>query len=436
MRPDAPPRIISEPSPIAACGGTGQLVDAPEEPSLAVDPADPRHLLAAWQQDRRPAGASFGIAVAVSRDGGRTWREAMLPELARCAGGPYALVSDVWASIGPDGAAYAGALGVSPNGRPGYAVVVSASRDGGTTWGTPVVVSAGIPTQGIVLDKPSILADPRRAGRVYAVWARYTGGPSHIVDQVDFVRSDDHGATWSAPAPLYAAGSEAQNNELVAPAAGVLLDLFAEGSPLLAGHPARVAAVRSTDGGATWSGPQTVASFTVTQTSDPQLGGSVRATGQDVVAASGHGWAYAAWFENGASGTSAVRVSGSGDGGLTWSPPATVVTEGAQAFLPTLAVAGDGLLGATWYDLRDSAAGPGLGTEVWSGVSTDHGLTWRSRPLGGAFDLRQAPRSTEGLFVGDYEGLAGLPTGFAAAYVEPTASAPLPRTAVYFAEFG
>jgi len=89
----------------------------------------------------------------------------MLPGLAQCAGGPYQLVSDPWTSIGADGAAYVGALGLNPNGKPGSAVLVSAARDGGATWGAPVVVAAADPRTEL-LDKPSILADPRRPHRV------------------------------------------------------------------------------------------------------------------------------------------------------------------------------------------------------------------------------------------------------------------------------
>lgn len=108
------------------------------------------------------------------------------------------------------------------------------------------------------------------------------------------------------------------------------------------------------------------------------------------------------------------------------------MAEAAEAFLPTLAVGGDGRLGATWYDLRDAGAGPGLGTEVWLGTSSDGGVTWRARRLDGPFDLRAAPVATgEGPFVGDYEGLAGLPSGFAALYVRTTARPN--RTQVAFA---
>jgi len=74
---------------------------------------------------------------------------------------------------------------------------------------------------------------------------------------------------------------------------------------------------------------------------------------------------------------------------------------------------------------------------VWAGVSADHGLTWRSRRLDGPFDLRSAPVATgEGPFLGDYEGLAGLDRGFAAAYVRTLAAGTPNRTEVAFARFG
>jgi hypothetical protein len=429
------PRAISGPSPIAACGGADQLVDAPEEPSLAVDPADPTHLVAAWQQDRRPSGAAYGAAVAVSHDAGATWKEAMLPEVARCSGGPYALVSDTWTSIGPDHTAYVSALTLT-GGRPvGYSVVVSASRDGGHTWTGPAVVATASPPQAL-LDKPSILADPRKPGRVYAVWARFLGNGS-AGDQVSFSRSDDHGATWSAPSALTPGGGvETQNNELVAPAAGVLLDVFSQGSPLETNHVGQVGVLRSTDGGLTWAPSVSVASFAITQTTDPDRGTPIRAFGQDVAAAAGGGWAYVAWFENRRDGTSAIWTSGSGDGGRTWSAASLVVAETAQPFLPTLAVAGDGRLGVTWYDLRDAAAGPGLATQVWAGTSSDQGRTWRSRQLDRPFDLHAAPVATGvGPFIGDYEGLVGLGSSFATTYVRTTALGTPNRTEIAFARF-
>jgi len=154
------------------------------------------------------------------------------------------------------------------------------------------------------------------------------------------------------------------------------------------------------------------------------------------VAAAGGGWAYAAWFENRRDGTSGVWTSGSSDGGRTWSSPSPVVEEAAQPFLPTLAVAGDGRLGVTWYDLRDAGAGPGLGTQVWTGTSADRGRTWRSSRLDRPFDLRAAPIAAgEGPFIGDYEGLVGLASSFATTYVRTTAAGTPKRTEIAFARF-
>lgn len=426
------PRVLSEASPIASCQRAGQLVDAPEEPSLAADPRDRRHLVAAWQQDRRAAGAAFGLAVAVSRNGGDTWHESMLPGLTQCAGGSYELASDPWASIGPDGAAYVGGLGVNPNGKPGTAIVVSSSRDGGSKWGAPAVVTTA-ESPNTLLDKPSILSDPRRSGRVYAVWAKYRRGSP--ANDVGFSRSDDGGRTWSQPVTVHSGSGESQNNILLALPDGALVDMFVEANELRDGAPTRLQAARSTDGGTTWSTPVTVANYQFTLTRDPELGTEIRSIGQDISAAASGGWLYVTWFENHRTGTSAIWVSSSKDGGLTWSSPSAVVQGAAQPFLPSLAASADGKLGITWYDLRNAAAGPGLGTEVWCAVSTDHGVSWRSRKLDAPFDLRLAPRSGFGLFIGDYEGLAGLASSFAAAYVRTPAGAPQNRTEVAFARF-
>ena len=427
------PRVISQASPIASCNGNGQLVDVPEEPSLAADPRDPRHLIATWQQDRRSAGGAFGLAVALSRDGGGTWRESMLPSLAQCAGGPYELVSDPWTSVGADGSAYVGALGLNPNGKPGSAILVSAARDGGSSWGAPVVVAAADPRTEL-LDKPSILADPRRSRRVYAVWAKFTAGSRS--NDIGFSRSDDGGATWRQPVSVFKGGGASQNNLLLALPDGRLVDMFVEGGEAREGDLIRVAAAYSVDGGETWSQPVTVASFTFTITRDPDRGTAIRSIGQDISAAASGGRLYVTWFENHRNGTSTIWVSSSADGGRTWAQPSSLVQEAVQPFLPAIAVARDGRLGATWYDLRNATLGPGLGTEVWSAVSADRGVTWRSKRLDGPFDLRTAPNSTLGLFIGDYEGLVGLQSSFAAAYVRTPAGAQQPRTEIAFARFG
>ena len=430
------PRLISGPSPIAGCGGAGQIVGAVEEPSLAVDPRDPRHLVATWQQDRRRDGAAFGTTVAVSTNGGLTWRSQLLPHLTRCAGGRYPVASDDWASIGPDGTAYVGSLAVGPT----QAVVVSASRSGGDVWADPVAAES-VSDPSVILDKPSILADPRRAGVVYATWARYRAPGGHPQDdEIDVARSADRGRTWSAPVRIYGAGTEAQMSQLLSLPDGTLVDVFVEAKPtgdgLPEGAPFTVRAARSGDGGATWSAPVSVAGFPFTVTRDPERGSPIRSIGQDVTAAVGPGgWLYTSWFEDHRDAASTIWMSASRDGGVTWTKPGVAVQQPAQAFLPTLAVRGDGTVGLLWYDLSPFRAGSGrLDTEVRLSTSRDHGATWSARRLDGPFDLRAAPASNLGPFVGDYEGLVGRPAGFGALYV--TTRDPGGPTGVSFAAPG
>src|SRR2546430_6904090 len=67
-----PPHIISGPFTVpSACAARAQSPDHPGEPSLAVDPTNPRQLVATWQQNRSPN--DVGNVVAVSHDGGSTW---------------------------------------------------------------------------------------------------------------------------------------------------------------------------------------------------------------------------------------------------------------------------------------------------------------------------------------------------------------------------
>lgn len=357
--------------------------------------------------------------MAVSTNGGLTWRSQLLPHLTRCAGGSYPLASDEWASIGADGTAYVGSLAVGPT----QAVVVSASRNGGGAWADPVAaVSVGDP--GVILDKPSILADPRRAGVVYATWARFRAPGGHAQDdEIDVARSVDHGRTWSTPVRIYGAGTEVQMSQLLPLPDGSLVDVFVEarasGEELPEGQPSTVRAARSGDGGAGWSAPVSVAEYPFTVTRDPERGSTIRSIGQDIAAAVGpDGWLYTSWFEDHRDAPSTIRVSASHDGGVTWTKPAVAVQQPAQAFLPTLAVSGDGTVGLLWYDLSPFRAGTGrLDAEVRLSTSRDHGATWSARRLDGPFDLRTAPPSNLGPFVGDYEGLVGRPSGFGALYV-------------------
>jgi hypothetical protein len=440
LEPNLPaPQIISGPlSAPTTCGPSVPGGDHPTEPSLAAAPGNPSLLVATWQEHRSPI--DVGNVVAVSRDGGTSWSRSTLPGVVTCTAGIYSGATDPWVSIGPDSTIYVAAVAIrQPTGsvRP-RDVIVSVSRDQGQSWEVPVVVESGTGSS-VQPDKESILADPRHAGSAYAVWADYgsASNPSGSIDTVVFARTTDGGRSWSKPAAIHSGKNEAQQNQLLMTASGILLDVFVEGSALPgAPHPPplRVAIrlLRSRDQGSTWSAPIEAATFTYTNAVDPGTGAQLRFFGQDIVATASGNAVYVGWFENHAN-VSTITVARSDDGGASWRPARMVIREQAEAVLPTLAVAGDANVGLLWFDFRRFTAGsPRLDTDVWFSTSRDRGVKWTTWHAAGSFDLRSAPTAQYGLFIGDYMGLAGLPDGFGAAFVQARPQSRNGATDVFF----
>ena len=142
---------------------------------------------------------------------------------------------------------------------------------------------------------------------------------------------------------------------------------------------------------------------------DPSGKDRVRGSGQGILAAAGPGGtAYVCWSEPRLSAASLVAVVRSDDGGRTWTRPMTVVRERAQPFIPSVAVAENGSVGVSWFEVPAQKDGKDLPAVVRFAWSADRGATWRFLRLAGPFDLHDANITTGGDFVGDYEGLATI----------------------------
>jgi len=438
VSPLAAPVIISRPPSIPTSCGSATAPFHAGEPSLAVDPQNPERLVATWQELGSPTGP--GNMAALSTDGGAHWSDAILPGLTACSGGIYAAATDPWVSIGPDHTVYVSSLVTRPpsDGVTTHDVVVNVSRDGGVTWQPPAIVESQ--PGPVILDKEAILADPRHAGSASVVWVEYgaTTSADPSVDQVFFARTTDGGATWSAPASIYSGGDEAQQNQLLMTADGSLLDVFVEasslpGSPHPPQLPVTIRVIRSKDEGQSWSTPIDAANFSYTNAVDPGSGSQLRFFGQDVTATAAGNAVYVSWFVNYPGIESSIWVARSEDRGLHWSPAHAVVREKPEAFLPTLAVAGDATAGLLWFDFRYFVNGSAsLDTDVWFSSSKDRGSHWTERHVAGPFDLRAAPAARYGPFIGDYMGLVGLPDGFGAAFVQATPASRNGPTDVFF----
>jgi hypothetical protein len=422
-------------SPFRSCSHKGQITfDSEVEPSLAVDPGHADHLLVTWQQDRNFHGGALGILTASSNDGGKSWETAQ-PAITRCAGGGYDLASDPVVSMGPD-RAYLAAIGIDVIGSEAQLglddeVVVSTSVDRGGTWGRPVVVATSADPL-VSFDKETAVADARTPGEAYVLWVRYTRPAADKparTNETFIARTTDGGATWSAPRLVYGEGTESQFHQLVAMPDGGLLDAFIE-APTLSDPPplsARLAVVRSIDHGTTWSAAVTAANVSFTAVTDPTGKDHVRGTGQGVLAAAGpDGAVYICWAEQPSRGDAFLSVVRSDDQGTSWGAPTRVVsTSTGQPFVPQIAVAGDGRVGVTWYQISGEKNGDQLTTEAWFAWSADRGGSWQSLRLAGPFDLHTAKLTDGGDFVGDYEGLVGSAEGFSAAYA---LAGPISRT--------
>ncbi len=402
-------------------------VNAEVEPFLAVNPANANNFIGVWQQDRWSNGGARGPGIAFTFDGGGTWSRATAP-LSRCSGGTaanggdYERASDPWITFAPDGTAYQAALAFNNQTNGDNAILVSRSVDGGRTWGNATTLKRD--SVQFFNDKEAITADPTDARYVYASWDRLpnSGGGS---GPTWFARTLDSGASWEPARVVYdpGPGNQTINNLIVVLPDGTLINFFTE---LLNTGPTTntLRLIRSTDQGANWSAPITLAVRQTIGTIDPETGVRIRdGTLLGAIAAGKDGSLAVVWqdarFSGGA--RDGVAFTRSTDGGFTWSTPIGINGQPAvAAFIPSVTIRDDNTIGVTYYDLRSNTADPNtLPTDYWLATSSN-GAIWSERRIAGPFDYTTAPVANGMLFLGDYQGLASVGTTFLPFFAQTT----------------
>jgi hypothetical protein len=237
------------------------------------------------------------------------------------------------------------------------------------------------------------------------------------------------GKTWSAAKPIYTQGNGTLGNQLIVLKDGTLVDFFTN---FIVGHQGSGSSeqldfVRSTDHGNSWSNPTVVSDLQPVGTIDPRNTSYVRAGDSlfDVAYDPSSGALYAVWqdsrFSHGA--IDQVAFTASTNGGSTWTTPRQIAETPTnlnqlleESFTPSVDVSANGTIAVTYYDFRHFTAGPTLPTTYSAITSSDAGGTWSSEiTLSPGTDMEYAPVAG-GLMIGDYEALAHAGNTFYAAF--------------------
>src|SRR6476646_544442 len=137
------------------------------------------------------------------------------------------------------------------------------ARDGVEYYGSAVVArgSSAPGLLGVFHDKTAIEADRTGGacdGYVYFSWARFTAAKN---SNIYFVRSTDHGVTWSQPHTITTSVKNVQDPDISVTGNGHVYVTFDEGSTN-SGQTEGVGVVKSTDCGATFGQTKVLTSYT------------------------------------------------------------------------------------------------------------------------------------------------------------------------------
>ena len=368
------------------------------EESIAINPANPQNVIAGSNEIQRlPMRALF------SNDGGTTFSGVDLPLPPARTNNGFDFGSDPSVAFDAAGNAYYSYIVVffgAGGGINGTAMAVAHSTDGGATWAA--VYFAPETGSGQFNDKPMITVDTGTAhhNRVYVAWDHATGNSSSTKNgnNVLLSYSDDGGQTFSAPVSV--------SGTFTGKTGGIGADPYvtADGTLHVAwqdyAHGTIVDAA-STDGGLTFSSPQTistVAAFQFNVAAQSSRGALV------YPACGSFGTTLYCSYMDGSDAATNVFVAKSTDGGATWT--STQVPGGGDQFNQWLAVdPSDGSVNVAYYDTGTHGATPTIFTLA---RSTDGGASYTATAIANAptDETCCAPSVNLGNQYGDYEGVA------------------------------
>lgn len=391
-------RLGDDPAPLPS------NMRAQAEPHIARSPVDPDFLVATFQEGRFTDGGAVDCGYSVTRDGGLSWTRALIPNLTTVVGGPYSRATDPVAGIDLEGRVFLCTEGATSTDFSEGVIVVSRSTDGGTTFGSPVVVfapasSSDFPDKGwMAVNNFTGTSTP--AGRVVVTWTLFKpNGASPILCSF----SNDHGLTWSPPVAVVPESSSTQGSQPVFLRDGRLAIVYWNFSG--SGGAEEIDVVLSNDGGVTFGPPTKVTN--VTRYNQPSIRTGVflpsAASDRDT------GSLYVVYQAFDLAGSPRILFTKSANAGASWTAPIAITDNPRTGvFNPAISASPDGqTLTVSFYDQRDSGGNTFL-CNLYLAQSFDGGATWgpNIRLTSETTNATLAPLTGSGYMLGDYLGIA------------------------------
>lgn len=363
----------------------------PCEPSICIDPSDPRYLVAGAILDK----------VYLSADTGRTWTESKLTSSHGVYGDPCIVANNkgdfYYLHLGdPGGLGWFGDRFLE-------CIVAQRSCNKGRTWSSGGAIGTNPPKD---QDKEWAVCTPN-SKRIYASWTQFDAYESKVTTDSSNILiswSNRKGKKWKQPIRINQyAGNCADDDGTVegaVPAIGIKGEIYVAWA-----LQNTIYFDRSEDGGKTWLAKDIVASDMVGGWNQ-SIPGIQRCNGMPVLTVdhstgTHRGRLYICWSDirNGENNTDVFCIH-SDDGGNTWTTPSQVNDDIGERhqFFPWIAIDQvSGQLHAVFYDRRNHTSNM---TDVYWATSKDGGNTWHNERIS---ESPFTPEAT--VFFGDYNNI-------------------------------
>lgn len=340
------------------------------EITIAHNPVDPQNVIVGYND----WNLNNGCGVNYSLDGGATWSvHSFIPGITRTdnsgntypGNGPYDFAGDPAVTFGPDGTAYFACIGylyanaTAPKG--GVGLFVSASTDGGKTWGKPVQLMTspgngtgpghGKGSNGQFPDHDAITADTWPGspyyGSIYVAQAQFHGTGAKN-SPITLFYSRDHGQTWSHAVTVNqnTINSNQDAGPFVGPDGSVYVTF--DNSDKNIGSET-VFITKSTDGGKSFGANYKVASL-VNPVSSDLVNTDFRVFSQPSSSIDGQNRITVAWNDRASGHSNIWYTRAFGNDLSTWTVPAQIEPSSGEQFFPWVHSTPSGRVDVVYYD--------------------------------------------------------------------------------------